>query len=56
MKIVSIFGENLFSVFWDDESTDEFDRLFDLWHDVQFLYSFFKYYEKDLKFWGDINK
>ena len=32
MKIVSIFGKNLFAIKYTGETKDEFSRLFELWH------------------------
>ncbi len=41
MEIIRIFDNCLFSFFYDNESSDEFERLFDLWQDPQYLFSFF---------------
>ena len=56
MEIVPIFGENLYAVRYPDEEKDEFERLFELWQDPEFLESFFDEHQSDLKsgFWGDI--
>jgi hypothetical protein len=44
MKIVRIFkgNNNLLSFKYDNEDENEFDRLFDLWNDIEFLYDFFE--------------
>ena len=39
MEIVPIFGENLYAVRYPDEEKDEFERLFELWQDPEFLES-----------------
>lgn len=55
MKIVRIFEghNNLFSFKYDNEVDDEFERLFDLWKDTEYLYNFFEYYQEYLNdsFW-----
>lgn len=40
MKIVSIFAEKLFSFHYPDEVDNEYDRLMELWTDVQYLKRF----------------
>lgn len=57
MKLVSIFGENLLAIKYEDEEKDEFARLFDLWQNAEFLEEFFETYKADLQngFWGDIS-
>lgn len=57
MKIVRIFDNCLFAVSYDNEPTDEFDRLFDLWQDTQYLFNFFTDNLNDLQsgFWGTIS-
>lgn len=40
MKIVSIFAEKLFTFHYQDEVDNEFDRLMELWTDVQYLKMF----------------
>ena len=40
MKIVSIFEESLFAICYGDDSINEFDRLMDLWTDVEYLKEF----------------
>ena len=57
MKIVSIFGKNLFAIHYTGEQTDEFSRLFDLWHDPEYLEEFFELNKSDLEndFWVNIS-
>lgn len=57
MKIVRIFGESLYSVLYENETADEFRRMFDLWQDIQYLFNFFSEHEKDLAsgFWGTMS-
>jgi hypothetical protein len=40
VKIVSIFADNIYSLHYDGETDNEFDRLMDLWTDVSFLRSY----------------
>jgi len=40
MKIVCIFTDRLFSFHYDGESDNEYDRLMELWTDVDYLYDF----------------
>lgn len=40
MKIVSIFAKNVYSFHYDCETDNEFDRLMDLWTDVNYLRSY----------------
>ena len=59
MKIDSIFAiieRSLFSVIYAENQTNEFDRLFDNWTDVQYLKDFFIKNQDDLnsKFYGQI--
>lgn len=42
MKIDSIFAENLFAFHYENEAENEYERLMNLWTDVEFLYSFAK--------------
>ena len=48
MEIVRIFTDipiadcQLWTVVYDGEHTDEFNRLFDLWSDEEYLRAFFK--------------
>ncbi|MFO7789747.1 MAG: hypothetical protein R6V32_04185 [Bacteroidales bacterium] len=57
MLLRRIFGDNLFAIQYPDEDKDEFERLFDLWNNMEFLEEFFSENEKDLnsKFWGGIS-
>jgi hypothetical protein len=60
MKIIRIFGTNdqgLYSIWYDGESTDEFDRLFGLWQNVEYLENFFNRNINDLSkpFYGSIS-
>jgi len=40
MKIVDIFAKQLFAFYYDNEDNNEFDRLIELWTDVEYLKSF----------------
>jgi hypothetical protein len=46
MKIKPIFastnGDGLYAVHYDEFSSDEFSRLFEMWQDLPFLYEFFE--------------
>lgn len=61
MEIVRIFDINnqgLFSIEYDNEPTNEFDRLFALWNDIKYLEEFFHTHQKDLSntsFYGPIS-
>lgn len=57
MKIISIFGKNLFAIKYADETKDEFSRLFELWQDAEYLVEFFESHKSDLEggFWGTIS-
>jgi hypothetical protein len=50
MKIVPIFADEdcLLSAHYASEDSDEFNRIFDEWTDIEFLYGFFKINETDL--------
>ncbi len=56
MKIIRIFDNCLFSIKYDEESKDEFERLLDLWNDIEYLEDFFENNITDLHngFWGEI--
>jgi hypothetical protein len=56
MKIVRIFDNCLFAFKYEDEKTNEFKRLFDLWNDPEYLEDFFDLNKTDLqsKFWEGI--
>lgn len=63
MKIVRIFTDikiddcYIWSVIYDNEYTDEFNRLFDLWTNVEYLRAFFTEHIKDLQadFWNNLS-
>ncbi|MCD4769414.1 MAG: hypothetical protein K8R35_04530 [Bacteroidales bacterium] len=57
MKIVPIFGTNLFAIKYSGEKKDEFARLFELWQDPEYLEEFFESNKSDLEngFWGSIS-
>lgn len=44
MEIVEIFKGHLYSVRYDGQEDDEYTKAFDLWHDLDYLLSFFKKY------------
>lgn len=48
MKIVSIFAGKLYAFQYDDESHDEFNRLFDQWTDLIYLEDFFERNKTDI--------
>lgn len=59
MKIDSIFAvvnNNLIAVKYDNYEIDEFERLFDNWTDINYLYDFFSEHIDDLNagFYGKI--
>ncbi len=49
MEIVPIFGEKLFAFKYPGESKDEFERLFNLWNDPEYLEGFFETHSSDLQ-------
>jgi len=57
MKLICIFGENLFAIQHTGESKDEFAKMFELWQDPEYLESFFEKHKVDLSspFWGFIS-
>ena len=57
MKIISIFGKNLFAIKYAGETKDEFSRLFELWQDAEYLEEFFETHKSDLEngFWGTMS-
>ncbi len=63
MKIVRTFTDTeiadsqLWTIIYDRERTDEFNRLFDLWNDGEYLRAFFKEHISDLKtdFWENMS-
>lgn len=40
MKIVPIFADRLYAFHYEDERDNEYERLMDLWTDVEYLYNF----------------
>ena len=56
MKLVSIFGKNLFASKYTGNAKNEFRRLFDLWTDPEELDEFFEKNKKDITngFYGTI--
>jgi hypothetical protein len=48
MKIVRIFGEELWGLKWEGEVRDEFSKAFQQWSDVEYLESFFESNKADL--------
>ena len=48
MKIVRIFGGNLWGMKWEGEAKDEFSRAFGQWQDIEYLESFFEENRQDL--------
>lgn len=56
MKIVSIFGDNLFAIKYTGRAKNEFRRLFDFWNDPEELDEFFEENKKDITngFYGTI--
>lgn len=60
MEIIGIFAHikgSLISVKYDDCETDEFEKIFDRWTDVEYLFNFFHQNIDDLKsgFYGNIS-
>ncbi len=41
MEIVEIYSDSLYSIQFDEEDLNEFDRVFKEWHDLNFLVKFF---------------
>lgn len=52
MEIVSIFGENLTAIKYESNSSDELERVFDLWNDTAYLEEFFNANLADLKYYN----
>lgn len=57
MKIINIFDiitESLYSVQYDTDDDHEFNKLFDMWTDAEYLEQFFETHKKDLEngIWG----
>ncbi len=47
MKIVPIFAEKLYSIHYDEEKDNEYDRLLDQWNDAEYLNKFLIQHEPD---------
>lgn len=56
-NIFAIVKHSLIAVKYSHHHIDEFERLFDNWTDVEYLYDFFEEHERDLKqpFYGTIS-
>lgn len=48
MKIVPIFAENLFAIQYEGEEMNEYQRLMNLWRDMEYLHNFLTKNESDL--------
>ena len=48
MKIVPIFANQLFAFHYDGEVDNEYDRLMELWDDVEYIYDFLKKNKADI--------
>lgn len=48
MEIVDIFAERLFAFHYAGEADNEYDRLLDLWDDMEYVYNFLKENNKDI--------
>ena len=48
MKIVSIFEDKLWAFHYEGEEFNEYDRLIELWTDMDYLFTFLKQNEKDI--------
>lgn len=57
MKIIPIFGKNLFAIKYAGGAKDEFSRLFELWQNPEYLEDFFEANKLDLNngFWGSVS-
>lgn len=55
--IFELVNESLYSVHYDNESENEFRRLFECWTDAEYLEMFFEENKADLQsdFWGNIS-
>lgn len=47
MEIVCIFAERLFAFRYPEEEDNEYDRLLNLWNDVEYVYNFLKENRED---------
>lgn len=50
MKIIRTFVEGLYSFKYSGNATDELERIFDEWNDLELLRKFFEDNSKDLKY------
>ncbi len=50
MEIVDIFAPYLYAIRYNKEGTDEFENIFDLWTDVEYLEDFFQNNFNDLMY------
>lgn len=41
MEIVEIYNDLLYSIGFDEEDLNEYDRVFKEWHDLDYLINFF---------------
>ena len=48
MEIVCIFAERLFAFRYPEEEDNEYDRLLNLWNDVEYVYNFLKENREDI--------
>lgn len=48
MEIVNIFANRLFAFQYDGEANNEYDRLLDLWADMEYIYNFLKENKEDI--------
>ncbi|MEJ5144437.1 hypothetical protein [Sphingobacterium sp. MYb388] len=48
MEIVDIFAERLFAFRYAGEADNEYDRLLDLWGDMEYVYNFLKENKQDI--------
>lgn len=57
MEVVPIFANCLYAIRYEAEEADEFERLFDLWQDIEYLEDFFEKNKLDLQsgFYGPIS-
>jgi hypothetical protein len=57
MEIICIFENCLWAIKYTDEGPDEFERLFELWQDIEYLEQFFEDNKQDLQseFYGEIS-
>ncbi|WP_286848619.1 MULTISPECIES: hypothetical protein [Sphingobacterium] len=48
MKIVDIFASRLFAIHYADQKDNEYDRLMDLWNDIDYIVQFLKENTQDI--------